>query len=112
MPLGLAKNARGGICPAGRERTFGGNPPFVTLVTKGRGVPKVPPYSLQHTYRLKKGFMYREWTDNASTLDRLSPEKDRFAQSRKSKVESRKSKERPPRRTQRRVIYWSKITQN
>ena len=25
-PLGLAKNARGGICPAGRERTFGGMP--------------------------------------------------------------------------------------
>ena len=25
-PLGLAKNARGGICPAGRDRTFGGMP--------------------------------------------------------------------------------------
>ena len=25
-PLGLAKNARGGICPAGRERTFEGAP--------------------------------------------------------------------------------------
>ena len=24
--LGLAKNVRGGICPAGRERTFGGMP--------------------------------------------------------------------------------------
>ena len=25
-PLGLAKNTRSGICPAGRERTFGGMP--------------------------------------------------------------------------------------
>ena len=25
-PLGLAKNARGGICPAGRDRTYGGMP--------------------------------------------------------------------------------------
>ena len=25
-PLGLATNTRGGICPAGRERTFGGMP--------------------------------------------------------------------------------------
>ena len=25
-PLGLAKNARGGICPAGRDCTFGGMP--------------------------------------------------------------------------------------
>ena len=25
-PLGLAKNTRGGICPAGRDSTFGGMP--------------------------------------------------------------------------------------
>ena len=26
-PLGLAKNVRGGICPAGRDRTFEGSRP-------------------------------------------------------------------------------------
>jgi len=30
-PLGLSKNARLCICPARHERTFGGNPPFVTF---------------------------------------------------------------------------------
>jgi len=48
-------------------------------------------YATRAKKRLHVSGMDRQWTDNASTLDRLSPEKDRFAQSRKSKVESRKT---------------------